>query len=212
MVKPNFILDFETLGKDPTNCAVVECSYTIFDWDRFDSKNAYTYNELLESVQYAKFKIEDQISNHNLLIDKSTLEWWQSQSLEVRSILKPSSQDILVKEFIENVITFIGETKLKYWWSRSNTFDPIILWNLSHKTSFKNKISEILPHYLVRDTRSFIDAKTDFSLNSNGFCPLKDEALWKKLFVKHSSKHDIVADILRLQTITRVEKDLQTPE
>lgn len=212
MANLHFILDFETLGKDPTTCAVVECSYVVFDWDKFDSDKPYTFNELLKLVQYSKFNIIDQVHNHTLSIDKSTLKWWESQSPEVKRAIEPSNTDIKIDEFIRNVISYLNNVKINYWWSRSNTFDPIILWNISHKTNYKDKISEILPHYNVRDTRSFIDGKTDFKVKYNGFCPMKDEKLWKKLFVQHSSKHDIVADILRLQTMSRLEKDLEIPE
>jgi hypothetical protein len=63
----------------------------------------------------------------------------------------------------------------------------------------------------VRDTRTWIDAKLNFP-KQNGFVPLSDEEYWNKTFVKHDSRYDIAADILRLQTIARLENDMEQPK
>ena len=70
-----------------------------------------------------------------------------------------------------------------------------------------------IPHcsnclWKVRDVRTFIDAKFDFSTRS-GFVPLADEKYWNEAFVAHDSTHDVAADVLRLQAIYRAENDLE---
>ena len=68
-----------------------------------------------------------------------------------------------------------------------------------------------LKYWSVRDTRTFIDAKFDFP-KLNAFVPVSDTAKWEYNFKAHDSKHDVAADILRLQAITRAENDLEQIE
>jgi hypothetical protein len=46
----------------------------------------------------------------------------------------------------------------------------------------------------------------------NGFVPVSNIKKWEYNFNAHDSKHDIAADILRLQTIVRAEADLEQIE
>ena len=209
----HFILDYETMGQDPTTCAAVDCSYVCFDWDRFTSDNPYTFHDLLNMAQRAKFDVQDQVKRHGFQIDQSTVEWWSQQEKEVRALIKPSESDISIEAFLVDLQTYLERHRfVKYWWSRSNTFDPIILWHMTSKANVKAAFSQLLPHWKVRDTRSFIDGKTNFSLKSNGFIPIKDEARWNNVFKQHSSRHDIVADVLRLQTLVRLDNGLDILE
>lgn len=212
MANWHFILDYETMGQDPTTCAAVDCSYVAFDWARFKN-DPYTFDELLGMTQRAKFDVQDQVKRHGFNIDPSTVEWWSQQDKEVRQLIRPSQEDISIEVFLGNLQVYLEQHPyLKYWWSRSNTFDPIILWHMTAKANVKPVFAKLLPHWKVRDTRSFIDAKTNFSLKSNGFTPMKNETRWNEVFKQHSSRHDIVADILRLQTLTRLDLDLDVPE
>lgn len=212
MANWHFILDYETMGQEPTTCAAVDCSYVVFDWDRFTS-NPYKFNELLGMTKRAKFDVQDQVKRHGFNINPSTIEWWSKQDKEVRQLIRPSPNDVSIEVFLADLQVYLEKhPHLKYWWSRSNTFDPIILWHMSAKGGFKESISKLLPHWKIRDTRSFIDAKTNFSLKNNGFTPMKNETYWNEIFKQHSSRHDIVADILRMQTLTRLDMDLDVLE
>ncbi len=212
MANWHFVLDYETMGQDPTTCAAVDCSYVAFDWDRFKN-DPYMFDELLGMTQRAKFDVQDQVKRHGFNIDPSTVEWWSQQDKEVRQLIRPSQDDISIEVFLSNLQVYLEKHQyLKYWWSRSNTFDPIILWHMTAKADVKPVFAKLLPHWKVRDTRSFIDAKTNFSLKSNGFTPMKNEQRWNEVFKQHSSCHDIVADVLRLQTLTRLDLDLDVPE
>lgn len=205
MVTPHFILDMETMGTDTQKCVVLDCSYFVFDWDRFTSNNPYTFTSLLGLITRAKFDVSDQVTNLKYEIEPDTLNFWQQQEPKVRKKILPSDEDITVETFLNKLNTDLE--KVNYWWSRSNSFDPPILWRLAkdHGVRF---INTKLPHWKLRDTRTYIDAKTNFTIKQNGFCPIEDQDAWSANFEQHSSVHDVAADILRLQTIVRIENDL----
>jgi hypothetical protein len=195
------------MGKDAGKCAVIDCSVMVFDFDRFLT-NPYT----IESISYAKrFKLSvtDQVKNYGFEIDKSTLQFWEEQSPEVRANIAPKKSDLTVKEFVKQFHEFLIESpKVDYWWSRSNTFDPIILSRLFAAEGKLLHLDEYLKYWRVRDTRTFIDAKLNFP-KENSFSPLVDSDKWNKVFKKHDSSWDILADVLRLQQIYRAENDLE---
>jgi hypothetical protein len=199
------IIDFETMGIDTNNCVVIDMSALVFDWDKFTSDKPYNFGDI-QSVQKYKFDIREQVSLYNFTIDKSTVAFWESQPSDVRKNIVPKATDISLEQFAEQFISYlIPHGKISNWWSRSNSFDPIILWRLFEAIGKKNQVMEYLPHWSLRDTRSWIDAKLDFP-RKNGFCPIEDTQLWDKTFKAHDSAWDILADVLRLQAIERAEK------
>lgn len=199
------IIDFETMGTDTSNCAVIDVSAMIFDWDRFSSDNPYTLADITE-VRKFKFSIKEQVSKYGFAVDQSTIKFWEEQPKEVRRNIMPRDTDISLEEFASQFINFlIPHGKIHRWWSRNNSFDPIILWRLFDSVGKKNQVLEYLPHWFVRDTRTWIDAKLDFP-KKNGFVPIDDEKLWEESFKAHDSAWDILADVLRLQAIDRAEK------
>lgn len=205
--KPNLILDFETLSEDMTSCAVIDCAYMLFSWERFLTK-PYTFEELIENITYTKLNVKDQVKRLGYKITQKTLKFWEEQESSVRNKIKPSPKDVSVETFINKLVKNTTNKNIRYWWSRSNTFDPIILYRLATAADKFDEIYSNLPHWGVRDTRSFIDAKTNFNKNLNSFVPMDDPQKWNKIFKKHDCVHDIAADILRLQVLTRLENDL----
>lgn len=205
----HFILDFETMSTDTERGVVLDCAYLVFDWDRFTTK-PYTFKELVEHASRSKFDVNDQVKNLKYVIDQDTLKFWQAQDSKVRKKILPSPEDITVESFLLDIKD--RAVDIKYWWSRSNSFDPPILWRLARDLSFFDQIHSRLPHWSLRDTRTFIDAKTDFLLKSTGFCPVEDYDAWTQVFEQHNSIHDIAADVLRLQTLIRHENDLGISE
>ena len=207
----HFIYDFETLGQDVFQIPMLDCSYVAFDWDRFTSDNPYTLEELVSLSRKDKLQMAHQVTEHGAKYTQRDLDWWLSQSDDAKKVLKPSAQDVRVEVFIGNFIDYLKEVgKINYWWTRSNSFDPIILQRWATIVGRQEEIGDLLKFWLVRDTRTFIDAKLNFP-KQNGFIPLADEEYWNKTFVKHDSRFDIAADILRLQTITRLENDMEQP-
>ena len=207
----HFIYDFETLGQDVFEIPILDCSYVTFDWDRFTSDNPYTLEELVGLAQKDKLEMAHQVRDHGARYTQRDLDWWLSQSEDAKKVLKPSPVDVSVDMFMNNFITYLSNAgKINYWWSRSNTFDPVILARWAKLLGRRAEVEELLKFWLVRDTRTWIDAKLNFP-KQNGFCPLADEEYWNKTFVKHDSRYDIAADILRLQTIARLENDMEQP-
>jgi hypothetical protein len=178
----------------------------IFEWERFSS-NPYTIENIVDAKRF-KLSVADQVKNYGWEIEKSTLRFWEEQEPEVRARVAPKKDDLTVKEFVKQFHNFLIESpKISYWWSRSNTFDPIILGRLFEAEDKLLHLEEYLKYWKVRDTRTFIDAKLDFP-KENGFVPLQDADKWNRVFKKHDSSWDVLADVLRLQQIFRAENDL----
>lgn len=196
----NFIFDFETLGTDLVNgFPVIDVAYTVFDADRFLTK-AYTFKELVDQMQHAKFDVADYCKRFGYKPEKSTLAWWESQSKEALKNIRPLKTDIKVDQFADELITYLTANKPDFWWSRGNTFDPIVMYRIFDDLNRSDEFNKVCPHWSVRDVRTYIDAKFDFNENiKNGFVLPE----WEADFVAHSSKHDVAADILRLQKIVR---------
>lgn len=202
------LIDFETMGKDATTCAVIDCSVIVFDKSRFLSNKPYDLSSISEAKKF-KLSIKDQVVNYGYIVDKSTVKFWEEQSPEVRAKIMPKKDDLTVAEFCSELLSFLsGKGKIDYWWSRSNTFDPIILARLFQSQNKLLMIEEYLKFWRVRDMRTFIDAKLDFP-KVNGFVPIKDEKKWEANFKQHDSAWDVLADLLRMQTIARIENDME---
>lgn len=204
----DLIIDFETLGSEPTDCVAIDCSVMVFDWNRMLSDNPYTIKDINLTKKF-KLSVSDQVKNYNYRIEDEVLEFWQKQDKEVRNQIKPKPDDLTVEEFVKQFHDFVIDAGVKHWWSRSNTFDPVILTRLFDSQGKKQHLYEYLKFYLVRDTRTYIDAKFNFENKKNGFCPVADDAAWEKAFKAHDSSWDILADVMRLQAIVRAENDME---
>jgi len=204
----DIIFDFETMSTDVSNCTVLDCSVVWFDWGRFTSDEPYTIREYA-NVERFKVSVQDQVKNYGYSVDKDVLKFWEEQSPQVRKKISPKPDDLTVKEFTEKFLTSLAKNgKINHWWSRSNMFDPPILNKIFRDAGKLPALQEHLKFWAVRDTRTYIDAKLDFP-RENAFVPIQDQEKWKKVFQKHDSSWDVVADLLRLQTITRAENDLE---
>lgn len=202
----HLIIDFETMGTIAAKCAVIDCSVIVFNWENFVS-NPYTLDSISLAKRF-KLSVADQVKNYGWEIDKSTLQFWEEQEPEVRAKIAPKKDDLTVKEFVREFHNFlINSPKIDYWWSRSNTFDPIILSRIFEAEDKLLHMEEYLKYWRVRDTRTHIDAKLNFP-KENGFTPLQDKETWDRVFKKHDSSWDVLADLLRLQQIYRAENDL----
>lgn len=208
----DFILDFETLGQDALRCPAIDCSIATFYWERFLDE-PYTFEELTSGhCDRLKVSVEDQVKNYGAKIEKNTVKFWQDQSPEVQKHIAPRKDDLTQEEFCDKFIGYLAnQPKIEYWWSRANVFDPLILWRIMTDCNRHYSLNEYLMFWRVRDTRTFIDAKFNFS-TKNGFVPVADEKYWESAFAAHDSVHDIAADIMRLQAIHRAENDLPQVE
>jgi len=210
-MRTDFILDFETIGQCSRIAPAIDCSYTTFVWDRFLDK-PYSFHELISAARKSKLSIQDQIKNYDFSYKEEDLQWWMEQPKEVRANIKPRDTDLTITKFVEEMIGYLRtQDKIDYWWSRSNSFDPVILDHLSMSVKKDKFLNEYIPYWKNRDTRTFIDAKFNFT-TKNGFIPVENKELWEQVFKAHDSTHDIAADILRLQAIHRAEHDMEQVE
>src|SRR6056300_68071 len=203
----DFILDFETIGQNVMKCPIIDVAYVAFDWDRFTS-DPYSFEELTAQVQTDKLSVADQVAR-GCSYTKDDLAWWGKQSKEAKKKILPKPDDLTIEEFSANIFSYLRSVgKINYWWSRGNSFDPVLLERVMNQLDQHLLMNEYLKWWRIRDIRTYIDAKFDFSTRS-GFVPVADEAYWKEAFVGHDSTHDVAADILRLQAICRAENDLE---
>tara|TARA_R110000765_G_scaffold51064_5_gene103410 strand:- start:4000 stop:4599 length:600 start_codon:yes stop_codon:yes gene_type:complete len=192
------IYDFETLSKDPANGAVVSLAMLNYDEKRISADVPYTYAELLGMCTYFKFDVIEQVKSYNRVIQQDTLAWWQAQiakSPELQAQLDPSDDDVSIAEIPTLVNDNVNLTKLETTYTRGNTFDPPFMDSLCAASDQATPY----PWYTVRDTRSMIDGMSWGIELNNRFIP---EGL-EKQFVAHDPRHDIVMDVMRMQTLAQ---------
>lgn len=205
----DLIIDFETMGQNESNCAVVDCAALFFEWKRFTSDKPYTFEELLSKTHRFKLNVKQQVVDYNYVVEPETVQFWQTTDPDTRSRIAPKKDDLGIDQFTTQFIEMLANNKkIDYWWSRSNNFDPPIIWRLMRASKRYHDFNQYVMFHRLRDVRTFIDAKFDFE-TVNGFIPIADEQYWNETFKPHNSQHDVVADILRLQAITRAENEME---
>jgi hypothetical protein len=204
-------LDFETFGDDVLEpCAAIDMSVIVGNTDKMLSDEPYTCKDVVLAKKF-KLSVSDQVQNYGFVVQESAMKFWQEVSPEARKCIKPSASDLSVEQFITAFIDYLnGVGKIDYWFSRGNTFDPIILQRLFKVVGKTHLFKEYLRFNRVQDMRSHINAKLEYPLTTN-LTPIQDEDFWKKIFIEHDSQWDVLADLLRYQTILRLENDLEQP-
>ena len=190
----DMIFDFETLSTDRVNGVVLSLAILVYDETRFNEKQQYSYTELLEGSRFIKFNVEDQVKNYGRKIDPDTLKWWGEQSKEAQaSQLAPSPRDQPLNEIINFINKHTSHCSLRRVYSRGNTFDNVFLDYIAQQVGQPVP----WPHYIVRDTRTLIEG---MSYGSGLSCSYVPEGL-ESMFVPHDPQHDIVMDVMRIQTL-----------
>lgn len=205
-------IDFETMGDDVLEpCAAIDMSIIVGDTDKMLSENPYSCKDLVLAKRF-KLSIADQVTNYGFVVQESAVKFWQEVSPEARKRIKPSKEDLTVEQFINELINHLNSIgKFDYWFSRGNTFDPIILQRLFKVVGKTYTFKEYFRYNRVQDMRTHINAKMDNPVTTN-IIPIQDDQFWKSVFVEHDSCWDVLADLLRYQTILRLENDLEQPK
>lgn len=204
----HLLIDFETMGTNVNEAAVIDCSAIVFNTDKMLSNDPYTMKSLAK-VKRFKLSMKDQVANYGWKIEEETLKFWETVSDDAKTKIKMTPTDLTVNQFCEQFIDYlIDNPKIDRWWSRSNTFDPIIIWRIFKAAQKASHLEAHLSYWKVRDIRTFIDAKLNFPAMTS-FVPVEDEEFWNKAFVQHDSSWDVLADMLRIQKILRAENDLE---
>lgn len=195
MSKDCIIYDFETLGQKPTS-AVLCLAALRFNEDRYLSDEPYTYKELLDSARFIKFSVREQAEIYGRRIDKSTIDWWKTQSKDAQELIKESDADqslVEIVPFFRNLI--VDPSQISKVYTRGNTFDPIFLDSILENV----KSPEVYNWWAIRDTRSMIDGLSFGSGLKNTFMvPGLEES-----FIHHDPIHDIAMDVMRMQYLVR---------
>jgi len=167
-----------------------------FNEDRYLSDNPYEYKELLDTAQFIKFSVKEQVEVYGREIQKSTIDWWKSQSSEARDLINPSDADQSLTEivpFLKNLI--VDPSQIGKVYTRGNTFDPIFLDSILAAV----RSPELYNWWSVRDTRSMIEGLSFGADIKNSFMvPGLEES-----FIHHDPIHDIAMDVMRMQFLVR---------
>lgn len=197
------------MSADASSCAVIDFSVFLFTDKVMLSEVPYGLNSI-DKVKKFKLSVKEQVKSYKYGVSDDTRQFWSKQPAAAKALIQPKPDDLTLEQFGAQFFEYLEtreETKLSYWWSRSNTFDPIILSRILTDLGLIEKFNRIAPHWKLRDTRSFIDGALGFP-KKNGFVPMEDEAKWKENFVEHDSAWDVLADVLRIQGIIRSQKGL----
>lgn len=204
----HIIFDCETMSADAREAAVIDFSVFAFSEEKMLSDEPYSINDY-KNVKKFKLSLRDQISQYKYKVSESTKQFWLEQSKEAQAHIKPLPDDLLLQDFsnqfLSHITSLCKKNRFDRWWTRSNTFDPIILQRIMQDTGGTERFDKLCPHWLLRDIRSYIDGALSFPDN-NHFCPIDDEDLWNKHFVAHDSAWDCLADALRIQAILRIQR------
>lgn len=191
----SLIYDFETLGQNPNNSAVTLLSALVFDEDRFESDNPYTWEELEINTRTIKFDVKDQVQNYSRKINMDTVNWWNSLPEDTKKLIEPRPDDKPLVALYDFMFDIAHQNDIKKVYTRGNTFDPMFMTSLFIDI---NK-QELFPFWTIRDTRSMIEGLSYGSNLRNDFVPEE----YKDIFVKHNPIHDVVLDVIRMQTLVR---------
>lgn len=205
----HFIIDCETLDTNTSTCVVIDFSAFIFTEQKMLSNEPYNLNSIHEIKKF-KLDTKEQKSKYKYTVSADTLKWWRDQGEAARKLILPSPEDLSLETFATQFMGYVNTRKKQRfdrWWTRSNTFDPLIIWRILTDTGHYDHFAEIAPHWALRDTRSYIDGALSFP-KVNGFVPYSNEEEWNEKFVQHDSAWDVLADVLRIQAILRSQKGL----
>lgn len=206
----HLFLDFSMLGYHPEWAIMLSCSAAIVDVEKMLSAEPYTTKSAFREVKQFKLSVKDQ-KELGYTIDKDGVEYWQNQGKYlIDRVVKPSNNDLTVKEFTTKFIEYIiPHGNIDMWWSWNSMDDAAILWRLFCDAGREDTIREYLPRYKSRDMATFIDSKFDFQLKKLDIEPIEDVEYWNNIFVKSDSSLDVMANVLRLQAVLRAENDLE---
>lgn len=206
MLPVDFVFDYETLGAAPKG-VVIELSYVPFI---DDPNNPPTFAELVAKGRKYKFDIRNQPGRQR---DAGTIEWWKKQSVEAKSILRPSPEDTSVKEGHEKFLADLKADGISRWdsmdYCRGPEFDRGILIDVIRQITGEIDTYNSMPtmFWNSRDVRTAIENR----LLSRGLTntPLRRGIL--EGFIKHNSIHDCAKDALMLIYATRYANGMESP-
>jgi len=183
-----FMFDIETLSTEST--AVVLSASII----HFELGSLLTYEELLANAMFVKFDVKEQMQNYKRVMDKRTVEWWNTQHDYVKKTsLVPSKKDMSVIDGINAIKSYIAinpEPDQTFW--ARGSLDQMVIDSLCYASE-----QEPIAKYSVwRDVRTAVDLLTDTA--KDGYCEVVHPTFQRHNVIKHHPTHDCALDIMML--------------
>lgn len=182
------IIDFETLGKGSERDDFIILDVACLKFDLYKQDN---FEDLVDRAEIMKFNLDEQLKI-GWKAEKDTLEWWKSQGEAGKKALKPTPDDVTLSFWVDSFIEFLTP-KPKRMWARGTDFDFPIAKRIFRQVG--KDCNKYWRYNSVNDTRTYINAITDFKIR-NDFIPPAGENV---KFEKHVASHDVAMDVLRLQ-------------
>ena len=188
-MKDTVILDIETLGS-VNNSAILSVGMVAVD-----SKEDYTFDELIKDGYYAKLDVKSQVEAGRK-IHQDTLDWWATQGSEAQHILKPSEDDMIHTELCGSMISWLKKqgvniSKAKYY-SRGSHFDFGILHDLFRITLGIDTNNLPWKYYNIHDSKTVV-----LTLLGKDMWEIEPKPTG---FIHHNSLHDSAREYLCIQT------------
>lgn len=139
------MLDLETLATSPD---AVVLTFGAIKFDPFD-----TAKEMSDGI-YFRINVDEQIALGRR-VDQGTVDWWGTQSAEVREEALGETDRVSIEDFTKALNKFVvGSTRI---WAQGPVFDIVILENLYRQ------IGKPAPwqYYAIRDSRTLLKALGD---------------------------------------------------
>lgn len=73
-MRNDLIFDFETMGQDVNDCAVIDVSAMVFNWDKMTSSDPYTLSDISKCRKF-KLNVKEQVQKYGWKINESTLKF-----------------------------------------------------------------------------------------------------------------------------------------
>ena len=183
-----FIFDIESLGVESD--AVVLSAALI----HFDPEKRPTYQDLLDTACFVKFKAKDQIERLKRTVDLGTLEWWKNQHEYVRSVsFDPKKDDLTAEEGITRLHNYMNQfpnSHQQTMWARGS-LDQLAIDSLAVKVCMQ----QITGYNMWRDVRTAVDLLYG---KTNGYCDVDHPLFKRHEVIKHHPVHDCALDAMQL--------------
>jgi len=141
----DIMLDIETLATSPD---AVVLTFGAIKFDPFDSSKP------MDQGLYMRVNVDEQIALGRR-VDEGTVDWWGTQSEEVREEALGETDRVSIEDFTKALNKFVvGATRI---WAQGPVFDIVILENLYRQ------IGKPAPwqYYAIRDSRTLLKALGD---------------------------------------------------
>lgn len=188
-ISQHLCIDLETLAFCD-NAIITAIAITPF---KFTEKDV-TFDELVARTFYVKCDIRSQKALGRVA-DKSTIDWWKSQPLQLQKISSlPSPDDVPIQDAFDKMCKFVKSTeydfKNSYTWERGMGFDTNKLDTLTRQLEARS----VMNYWRAREIRTFNDLVGDV-ISGKWEVP---ENEYPKNFIEHYAKHDAAMDTFRL--------------